>query len=134
MSKAINANRKGKECERAFANYLKRIGYKSARRGQQFKGGGDSPDVVCEELPNLHFEVKNSPRVRLGTKAMADALRQAEHDAGEDKWGIVVWRQTGSPTWLLTFSATGVTQRDALGLEPVTVVASRKVFDNMNQD
>ena len=40
---------KGKVGEREVANLLKSYGYE-ARRGQQFHGGGDSPDVVASDL------------------------------------------------------------------------------------
>ncbi len=31
----------------------------AARRGQQFSGSPDSPDVVCDSLPWMHFEVNH---------------------------------------------------------------------------
>lgn len=53
----INSRQKGAAGEREFAHLLEEHGFK-ARRGQQFSGGNDSPDVVCESLPDVHFEVK----------------------------------------------------------------------------
>lgn len=52
----INSRSKGKRGELEFAQVLRDHGLE-ARRGQQFHGGTDSPDVVCE-LPGVHFEVK----------------------------------------------------------------------------
>lgn len=40
-----------------WRDFLRGFGLE-ARRGQQFAGGKDSPDVVCEDLPSVHFEVK----------------------------------------------------------------------------
>lgn len=92
----MNSKAKGKRGELQAAAYLRRLGFKSARRGAQHKGGPDSPDVVVDELPNLHFEVKNSEGIGLGTKALADALDQAERDAGEGRTGIVMWKNNRS--------------------------------------
>ena len=47
---------KGKVGEREFVQVLKAAGI-GARRGQQFSGLGDSPDVVTD-LPHVHFECK----------------------------------------------------------------------------
>ena len=56
---------KGKKGELELAKFLREHGYPSARRGQQHAGGGDSPDVVCPELPGLHIENKRTERFRL---------------------------------------------------------------------
>jgi Holliday junction resolvase len=55
----LNSNQKGKRGEREAAAFLTDEGF-PARRGQQFAGGTDSPDVVCESLSGLHFEVKRT--------------------------------------------------------------------------
>ena len=49
----------------------------AARRGQQFSGGSDSPDVVCEALGAYHIECK---RVEAGN--LYTWLRQSIRDAG----------------------------------------------------
>lgn len=74
---AINSRQKGARGEREFADELRKHGH-SARRGVQYKGSVDSPDVVCDTLPALHFEVK---RVQAGN--LYTWLDQAERDAGE---------------------------------------------------
>jgi Holliday junction resolvase len=51
-----NSNLKGKNGEREWANFLREHGI-GARRGQQFCGGKDSPDVVSD-LENIHWECK----------------------------------------------------------------------------
>lgn len=73
--KKINSRQKGAQGEREFAAVLKDKGLE-ARRGQQFSGSKDSPDVVCSSLTGVHFEVK---RVQAGNpyKWLAQAVRDA---------------------------------------------------------
>ena len=54
---AINSRTKGKVGELEFAAVLKEAGFE-ARRGQQHRGGYDTPDVICEALADIHWEVK----------------------------------------------------------------------------
>ena len=75
QTKKINSRAKGAAGEREWAGELTTAGFK-ARRGQQFAGGTDSPDVVCPSLPDVHFEVK---RVQQGN--LYTWLRQAIRDA-----------------------------------------------------
>ena len=79
---------KGKRYERELANYLSDNGFPS-RRGQQFSGGGDSPDVVSEEFP-FHIEAKRTERLML-----YDAMSQSIRDAG-DKPPCVIHRKNNS--------------------------------------
>ena len=51
----MNSKEKGGRGERLLAKELQKYGY-DARRGQQFKGGADSPDVLG--LPGVHIECK----------------------------------------------------------------------------
>lgn len=81
-----NSNQKGKAGEREFANFLKSHGIQ-ARRGQQFSGGGDSPDVV-HSLPDIHFEVK-----RVEKFALWDAIAQAETDRPDTSTPVVAHRK-----------------------------------------
>ena len=53
MGKA--SREKGKRGEREASNFFKPYGYET-RRGVQYHGGPDSPDVVG--LPDMHIEVK----------------------------------------------------------------------------
>ena len=82
----INSRAKGAAGEREFAQVLKEYGLE-ARRGQQFSGSKDSPDVVCSGLTGVHFEVK---RVQKGSPY--DWLEQAKNDAG-GSLPIVAWRR-----------------------------------------
>lgn len=73
--KKINSRTKGKTGELELAEFLRGMGY-AARRGQQFSGGGDSPDVVTD-IPGVHLECK---RVEAGS--LYNWLAQAKRDAG----------------------------------------------------
>ena len=70
----MNSREKGKRGERQWRDELRAHGFQ-ARRGQQFSGSPDSPDVVCEELAWLHFEVKAVERLNI-----EDAMDQARRD------------------------------------------------------
>jgi hypothetical protein len=58
----MNSRAKGCRGEREFRDVLRAAGFCKARRGQQYSGSTDSPDVVCPELPSIHFEVKRCER------------------------------------------------------------------------
>lgn len=85
----MNSRQKGKRGELEFAELLRSYGH-TARRGVQFKGGVDSPDVVCSTLPTVHFEVKRTERTDLYSW-----MEQAVHDAGPYKLPVVVHRKNG---------------------------------------
>ena len=87
-----NGNQKGKRGERELAAYLTERGH-PARRGQQFKGGADSPDVVCPSLP-VHWECKRVERLRL-----PEAMAQAIDEAAPGKLPVVAHRRNGGD-WL----------------------------------
>ena len=69
----INSKRKGKCGELEAAHAIEQHLGIPARRGQQFSGGADSPDVVIE-LPGVHVEVKHTERFNAYT-AVAQARR-----------------------------------------------------------
>ena len=89
---------KGKRGEREFAAVLRSFGFE-ARRGQQFSGGDDSPDVVCPSWPSIHFEVKRVEKVNLPV-----AYIQAAAD-GVGKAPVVVTRKNGGE-WMAYLTAT----------------------------
>ena len=93
----MNSRNKGKVGEREFAALLREHGY-DARRGQQFSGSPDSPDVVSDALAWLHFEVKRVQNLNL-----TDACVQAEGDCGGKSW-VVAHRRNHAP-WLITMRA-----------------------------
>jgi Holliday junction resolvase len=70
------SRRKGQRGEREAAAELRRLFGVDARRGCQFAGGTDSPDVVTA-IDGVHFEIKRVEEFRL-----YPALDQAANDAG----------------------------------------------------
>lgn len=93
----MNSREKGKRGERQWRDELRANGY-TARRGQQFCGSPDSPDVICDELDWMHFEVKAVQRLNI-----EDAMDQARHDS-TGKVPIVTHRRNFRP-WLVTMGA-----------------------------
>lgn len=99
----MNSREKGKRGERQWRDELRAHGY-HARRGQQFSGSPDSPDVVCEELAWIHFEVKAVERLNI-----EDAMEQARRDSGASRTGqskvpMVAHKRNFSP-WLVTMDS-----------------------------
>lgn len=93
----MRSRRKGKVGEREVAQLLQRHGFE-ARRGQQFAGGGDSPDVV-HNIPNVHLEVKRVERFNL-----YEALARADADAGPGEDSVVFHRRNGQK-WVVVMDA-----------------------------
>ena len=88
MTKKINSRAKGAAGEREFRDELRKRGYGGARRGQQYEGSSESPDVICAELSEFHFEVK---RVEAGN--LYKWLEQAKTDAPARAIPVVVHRR-----------------------------------------
>lgn len=91
-----NSRTKGAVGEREWANVLKEHGYE-ARRGQQYKGGSDSPDVIG--LPGIHQEVKRVEKFYL-----YKSLDQSKRDAADAEIPIVVHRMNRKP-WVVIMDA-----------------------------
>lgn len=72
----MNSREKGKRGERQWRDELRAQGY-AARRGQQFAGSPESPDVVCDDLDWAHFEVKNVEHLNV-----YGGMEQAQRDCG----------------------------------------------------
>ena len=92
---AVNSRRKGKEGELELARILRTYGF-NTRRGQQFKGGGDSPDVMG--LPGVHIECKRVQNLNI-EKAMVQSRTDAEetddvpvviHRRDREKWKVTM--------------------------------------------
>jgi Holliday junction resolvase len=81
----LNSRAKGKNGELELSAFLRERGFE-ARRGQQFKGGGDSPDVIG--LPGFHLECK---RVEAGNPYVW--MEQAIREAAKDKTPLVCHRR-----------------------------------------
>ena len=93
----IMSKTKGKVGEREVAALLKQYGF-DARRGQQFSGSADSPDVV-HDMEGFHIEVKRSE-----TFALYDALAQAEADKAPDEDALVFHRRNNR-RWVVAMDA-----------------------------
>jgi len=81
----VNSRAKGARGELEFSAFLREHGF-AARRGQQFSGGGDSPDVVSD-VPGVHFEIKRTESLSLWP-----AMDQARRDAAAGKVPVVCHR------------------------------------------
>jgi hypothetical protein len=96
----MNSRAKGKRGELEFKDFAKECGFEEARRGQQFSGLGDSPDVVG--IPGLHVEVK-----RTETYSHRSFTGQAVRDAAGKPWAVFHkfnrgrWTATVDAEWLL---------------------------------
>lgn len=88
----INSRTKGKVAELEFSKFLTERGF-PARRGAQFHGGSESPDVVSE-LPDWHCECK-----RTETLSLYKAMDQATTDAAGRRTPFVAHRRNKKP-WL----------------------------------
>jgi Holliday junction resolvase len=93
----MNSREKGKRGERQWRDELRANGY-HARRGQQYAGNAESPDVICDELSWIHFEVKSVERLNI-----EDAMEQARRD-GVGKTPLVSHRRSHR-RWLVTMDA-----------------------------
>ena len=87
MGSGRKSKERGKRGEREVAKMTEEITGLPCRRGVQYKGSPDSPDVVG--LPGYHIEVKFVERLNL-----RQSIEQSEHDAGEDEIPVVVHRRT----------------------------------------
>jgi hypothetical protein len=93
----INSRQKGARAERQWRDELCEHDH-AARRGQQFCGSPDSPDVICADLPWIHFEVKAVERLNIQA-----AMDQARRDCG-GRTPVVAHRRNFR-TWLVTMDA-----------------------------
>jgi len=84
---------KGKRGERELAEELRKLGI-DARRGMQFSGSPDSPDVITS-IDGIHIECKRVEKLHL-----YPSLQQATNDAGDGKIPLVAHRRNRSP-WIV---------------------------------
>jgi len=91
----MNSKRKGKVGELELVTWLKARGL-HAQRTQQYKGTPNSADVECQELKQLHIEVK-----RRESGNVYRWVSQAVSDAGSTRYPIVFHRRSRS-LWHVT--------------------------------
>lgn len=98
MGSSINSKVKGKVGELEFVHFLEERGF-TARRGQQFKGTEDSPDIEVDDTAEfMHWEIKRVQKLNL-----TGAVRKAIEDGG-DHLAVVAHRANRQP-WLCTMDA-----------------------------
>lgn len=83
----INSKRKGKIGELEWSNKVREHGF-DCRRGRQYSGSPDSPDVISEDLNQFHFEVKLTKNAYFYTW-----MNQAVTDADTSKTPVVAHRK-----------------------------------------
>lgn len=94
----INSKKKGGRGEREWCQWLRENLKIEARRGQQFRGTPDSPDVISD-LEHIHWEVKRVERLNID-----QAIDQAASDADQNQVPVVAHRKNHKP-WLITIKA-----------------------------
>lgn len=90
---------KGKRGERMLAKELRELtGKENIKRGVQYHGGPDSPDVMG--LDGVHIECKFVEKLNV-----REALKQSEDDAGEGEVPVVIHKTSRQP-WIVTMNLT----------------------------
>ncbi len=88
---------KGKVGEREVVALLRKHGFE-ARRGQQYAGGGGSPDVV-HDLPGIHIEVKRTEKFNLES-----SMQQAREDCAAGDIPVIFHRKN-QKVWVVVIDA-----------------------------
>lgn len=88
---------KGKRGERELVEFLRDHGV-DARRGVQYQGGPDSPDVV-HDMRGVHVECKRTERFRI-----YEAIEQARAEKKDGDIPAVFHRMNGRP-WVVVLDA-----------------------------
>lgn len=83
----INSKQKGNRGEREGAKEWAKVMGCEARRGQQYSGSPDSPDIV-QGIKGTHCEVKRVEKFKL-----YEALEQAEADKAPEEIPVVLHRR-----------------------------------------
>ena len=95
----------------------------TARRGQQYSGGGSSPDVV-HDIDGVHFEVKRTELLRLH-----ESVAQAKRDAGGSL--PIVAHRRNREKWLLIFEADRLMELVGKMNAVTAIMEAKKTTDNM---
>jgi Holliday junction resolvase len=94
----INSKQKGKRSELSAKDLLRSHGF-AARRGQQFNGGQDAPDVISN-FP-WHIEAKYVEKLNIWA-----VLQQAEKECGDRRPALFFKRNRSE--WYVAFRATDI--------------------------
>ncbi len=95
----MNSRQKGARGEREWRDVLRAAGIQ-ARRGQQFSGSPDSPDVVSDLDDLVHWEVK-----RVEALQLYPAMDQAATDAGGKTMPIVAHKKNNKEWVCLLYAS-----------------------------
>lgn len=121
----VNQKQKGSRVEREVANWLKEKGCTSARRTQQFNGAGHVADVVADELPNWHIEVKGTQSAVLPLSKLKAWVKQINDDCPADKKAVIINKANGKDFVAIlpvdTFWVIGPTPNRFLYVEKVEI-------------
>jgi Holliday junction resolvase len=93
---ACNSRTKGAVGERELSQVLCDMGY-HARRSVQYCGKAGDADVVVDEMPSVHVEVKRVQRLNID-----EAMAQAVSDAAKTMATPTVWHRKNNAEWLVT--------------------------------
>jgi Holliday junction resolvase len=97
--KPVNSRAKGAAAELELAKVLTASGF-PAERGQQRKGGADSPDVLCPSLTGFHIEAKITASCKLFSPAtLTEWDAQAIRDSQGKSVPLVIHRWKRQTTW-----------------------------------
>ena len=95
----MNSRAKGASAERELAKVLTTLGF-PAERGQQKRGGADSPDVICPSLSGFHIEAKITQACKMFSPAtLAQWDAQAQRDSEGRSVPLVIHRWSRQTTW-----------------------------------
>lgn len=87
---------KGKRGERELAKELQRILGIDAKRGVQYQGSPDSPDVITS-IDGLHFECKRVEKLQLypsleqAASDSGDSIPVLAHRRNRKKWVVAIY-------------------------------------------
>lgn len=90
----VNSRNKGKAGELEIAKELRKLGFKNARRGQQYSGTETSADVVG--LQGIHPEIKRTEKLQLWP-----AMDQATADSGSSGDMPTVFHRKNRQPWVV---------------------------------
>lgn len=84
--KRINSRQKGARVEREAAKFLTSLGFVATRNARNGLSAADLDLSACPVLVNVHLEIKGDRSIGLGTKALDDAMEQAQEAAVDKSW------------------------------------------------
>ncbi len=93
----VNSCQKGKRGEREVVDLLRSFGFE-ARRGQQFKGTNESPDII-HNIEGIFIEVKLRQHLNLHAAFEKACSEKSDFDTA------VIFHRKNKERWLVTMGA-----------------------------